>query len=89
MNQQKQLYRAIKYIWNPEWIGKDHFEAELKVAKAACILEIVDDWCLDHEIKPTEAQQKLTAMHINKYGQCTVQKHVDTCYSKVLLEVML
>lgn len=89
MNQIKRTYRAIKYVWNPEWIGEEHFNAELKAAKAVCILEIIDDWCQDQGVTPTESQQKLTAMHINKYGQCTVQKHIDKCYTKVILEVQL
>lgn len=89
MNADKQLYRAIKYVWNPEWIGKEAFQEELKVAKAACIAEVVFDWVQDHDINPTEAQQKLTAMHIAKYANFKVYMHVDRCYSKVILEVML
>lgn len=89
MNNQKKHYRAIKYVWNPEWIGKEHFEAEIKAAKGACIADIVIDWAQDHDITPTESQQKLTAMHIMKYGDFKVFMHVDRCYSKVILEVDL
>lgn len=85
----KQLYRAIKYVWNPEWIGDDAFKSEIKAAKAACIAEVLTDWVQDHDINTTEAQQKLTAMHIAKYADFKVFMHIDKCYSKVLLEVML
>lgn len=86
---EKQLYRAIKYVWNPEWIGEEAFKAELKIAKAACIAEVVCDWVQDHDIDPTEAQQKLTAMHIAKYAEFKVYMRIDKCYTKVLLEIML
>lgn len=39
-----QDYRAIKYVWNEEWIGKDAYQKELLCAKQACISDIVTDW---------------------------------------------
>lgn len=86
---QKKHYRAIKYVWNPEWITKEHFETEVKAAKAACVADIVLDWAQDHDINPTESQQKLTAMHIMKYGEFKVLLRIDRCYSKVILEIDL
>ena len=89
LDNKKQHYRAVKYVWNPEWIGKEHFDVELKAAKGACIADIVVDWCQDHDVMPTDAQQKLTAMHIMKYGSFKVFLHNDRCYTKVLLEIDL
>lgn len=80
-------YRAIKYVWNPEWIGTEGHKAEILAAKRACISEIASDWAQDQEVEPTEAQIKLTIMHISKYASCTVQR-IDNCYSKVMVAIM-
>lgn len=85
----KQHHRAIKYVWNPEWIGKSAFDSEVKAAKAACIADIVEEWAYDQDIHPTEAQEKLTVQHIAKYASCKVELHIDRCYSKVIVEIDL
>ena len=89
MNTKKQQYRAIKYIWNPEWIGEEAFKKELKCAQQACISEILTDYGMDQETLLTESQLKLTALHVTKYAQCKVIKHMDNCYTKVIMEVLL
>lgn len=89
MNQQKQKYRAIKYVWNPEWIGEDAFKNEVLAAQRACIADIIMDYSQDLDTKLSDAQLKLTTLHIQKYGQCKIEKHIDRCYSKVTIEVLL
>ena len=85
----KQLYRAIKYVWSEEWIGKEANDNEIQAALRACTAEIVADYGTDQERILTEPQVKLTAMHIEKYGHAKVIRHIDHCYDKVLLEVYL
>lgn len=89
MNLQKQKYRAIKYVWNPEWIGEDAFKNEVAAAQRACIADILMDYSQDLDTQLSDAQLKLTTLHIQKYGQCKVEKHIDRCYSKVSIEVLL
>ena len=89
MNPSKQKYRAIKYVWNPEWIGEDAFKKEVLAAQRACVADILMDYSQDLNTELSDAQLKLTSMHISKYGQCKVEKHIDRCYSKVTIEVLL
>ena len=89
MNQQKQLYRAIKYVWNPEWIGEEAFNKEVLAAQRACVADIIMDYSQDIDRQLSDGELKLTTLHIQKYGQCKVVKHIDRCYSKVSIEVLL
>lgn len=89
MNAKKQLYRAIKYVWNPEWIGEEAFKKEVLCAQRACVADIIMDYSQDLASELSDAQLKLTTLHISKYGQCKVEKHIDRCYSKVSIEVLL
>ena len=85
----KQLYRAIKYVWNPEWIGEEAFKKEVLCAQQACVSDILMDYSQDLDSPLTESQAKLTVLHIQKYGQTKIEKHIDRCYSKVSIEVLL
>ena len=89
MNQPKQTYRAIKYVWNPEWIGEEAFKKEVLCAQQACVADIIVDYSQDLNYELSDAQLKLTTLHIQKYGQCKVEKHIDRCYSKVSIIVQL
>lgn len=89
MNPTKQKYRAIKYVWNPEWIGEEAFKNEVLAAQRACVADIIMDYSQDLNAELSDAQLKLTTLHIQKYGQCKVEKHIDRCYSKVSIEVLL
>lgn len=89
MNTTKQNYRAIKYVWNPEWIGEEAFKNEVLAAQRACVADIIMDYSQDLGCEMSDAQLKLTTLHIQKYGQCKVEKHIDRCYSKVSIEVLL
>lgn len=85
----KQLYRAIKYVWSKEWIGEKANDEEVQCALRACTAEIISDYGTDHDKILTEPEVRLTAIHIKKYGQAKVIRHVDHCYDKVMLEVYL
>ena len=87
-NPKKQTYRAIKYVWNKEWIGEDAFQKELICAKQACISDVVQDWSLDQKVEPTESQVRLTINHVAKYGTFTASR-IDRCYTKCILEISI
>lgn len=84
----KQLYRAIKYVWKPEWIGEDAHKKEIIAAQQACCSEILTDYKLDCT-SFTQSDAELTISFIKKYAQCTILNLHDHCYMKVILEVML
>lgn len=88
MIETKNMYRAIKYIWNKEWIGEEAFHKELLCAKQACISDLVSDWALDQKVKPSEGQIKLTVNHVAKYGTFKAVQ-IDRCYTKCILECIL
>ena len=88
MSQDSGNYRAIKYVWNKEWIGEGAFQNELVCAKQACVSDVVTDWIQDQEVPPTEAQVKLTVNHVAKYASFRAVK-VDRCYTKCILEVKI
>lgn len=88
MNQGSGNFRAIKYVWNKEWIGEDAFQKELLCAKQACVSDVVTDWIQDQKVQPTEAQIKLTVNHVAKYASFRAVK-VDSCYTKCILEVKI
>lgn len=89
MNPTKQKYRAIKYVWKAEWIGEEAFKKEVLCAQQACVSDILTDYSQDQSATLSEAQIKLTVMHIQKYGQCKVENVGDRCYVKVSIEVLL
>ena len=60
----KNMYRAVKYVWNKEWIGDDAYQKELLCAKQACISDLVSDWMQDQDLTPTESQITLTVHHV-------------------------
>lgn len=84
----KNMYRAVKYVWNKDWIGEEAYQKELLCAKQACISDMVQDWTQDQDPTPSEAQIKLTVNHVAKYGMFRVSV-VDHCYTKCMLECML
>lgn len=84
----KNMYRAVKYIWNKEWIGEEAYQKELLCAKQACISDITQDWVQDQEFAPSEAQIKLTVNHVAKYGTFRAVV-IDRCYTKCILECIL
>lgn len=88
MIKNKQLYRAIKYVWRPEWIGDEAYKAEILAAQQACCSDIVMDYQQDCTTF-TQADVNLTISFIKKYGQCTIQNINDRYYMKVILEVTL
>lgn len=89
MNTNKQLYRAIKYVWKSEWIGEEAFKKELLCAQQACVSDILTDYSQDQSATLSDPQIQLTVLHIQKYGQCKVENVGDRCYVKVSIEVLL
>lgn len=88
MTPKKQIYRAIKYVWDPKWIGDDAYKKEIEAAQRACCSDILLDYQQDVG-NLSEAQVTLTVAYIKKYAQCTVINIGDRCYRKVQLEVLL
>lgn len=82
-------YRAIKYVWKPEWIGKEAHEKEVLAAQQACIADIVSDFSIDCESRLSDAEIRLVIIHIKKYSQCTIINYGDHCYIKIKVEVDL
>lgn len=85
----KQHYRAIKYVWKPEWIGDEAYKKELLVAQQACVADIMADYSVDCTSHLSDADIKLTILHIKKYSQCSIVHTSDRCYVKILLEIDL
>ena len=85
----KQHYRAIKYVWKAQWIGEEAYKKELIAAQQACVADIVTDYTVDCESPLSDADIRLTILHIKKYAQCSVVHTSDRCYVKVLLEIDL
>lgn len=88
MTPQKQIYRAIKYVWDPKWIGDEAYKNETKAAQQACVSDILMDYQQDVG-DLSEAQIRLTIAHIKKYAQVSVINIGDRCYRKVQVEVLL
>ena len=88
MNPKKNVYRAIKYVWDPKWIGDDAYKKEIEAAQRACCSDILLDYQQDVG-DLSEAQIRLTVAYIKKYAQCSIFNIGDRCYRKVQVEVLL
>lgn len=84
-----QTYRAIKYVWKEEYIGKEAHEAELAAAQAACVSDILLDYSQDIEHPLTDIDVQLLCTRIKKYGTCEISETRERCYLKVMVTASL
>lgn len=84
-----QTYRAIKYVWKEEFIGKEAHDAEMTAAQAACVSDILLDYSQDIERTLTDVDVQLLCSRIKKYGTCEISETNERCYLKVMVTALL
>lgn len=89
LGRKPQRYRAIKYVWKEEFIGKEAHETEMSAAQAACVADILHDYSQDIERPLTEADVQLLCSRIKKYGTCEISETRERCYLKIMVTASL
>lgn len=89
LGRKPQTYRAIKYVWKEDYIGKEAHELEMSAAQAACVSDILMDYSQDIERPLTDIDVQLLVTRIKKYGTCEISETRERCYLKVMVTASL